>query len=85
MSYDDIIHIIRDAIGAKYRGQIHVPVGAMLPVAWLMDKVLPNPPVTPSQLRLLKKNNITRLDAVPNEWGFEPASFRANADYLQQA
>jgi len=85
LSYDDIIHTIREAVHARIRGQAHVPVRAMVPLAWVMDKILPNPPVTPGQLRLLEKNNITRLDAVARDWGFEPISFRTNAEYLQQA
>jgi len=54
----------------------------MLPLAVVMDAVLPNPPVTPGQLRLLEKNNITRLDSVPAAFGFEPERFADNVDYL---
>jgi NADH dehydrogenase len=81
-SYDQIIDIVHDAIGAGMRIKVHVPVGALMPVAAVMDKVLPNPPVTPSQLRMLARHNITRLDAVPAVFGFQPQSFPANAGYL---
>jgi hypothetical protein len=47
-----------------------------------MDKLLPHPPVTPGQLKLLRKNNITRLDAVPSAFGFRPLSFAENCSYL---
>lgn len=83
-SYDEIIDIVHDAIGAGMRIKVHVPVAALLPAALVMDKVLANPPVTPDQLRMLARHNITRLDAVRSAFGFEPASFRANAGYLSE-
>lgn len=84
LSYDEIIDVIHDAIGAGMRIKAHVPVAALMPAAAVMDKVLSNPPVTPAQLRMLAKNNITRLDAVHNAFGFQPASFRVNAGYLAE-
>ena len=82
LTYDQIIDVVHDAIGAGKRIKVHVPVAALMPVATVMDKVLPNPPVTPSQLRMLAKHNITRLDAVAEAFGFQPDSFRENAGYL---
>ena len=84
LSYDEIIDVVHDAIGAGMRIKVHVPVAALLPAAAVMDRVLSNPPVTPTQLRMLAKHNITRLDAVRAGFGFQPASFRANAEYLAQ-
>lgn len=84
LTYDEIIDVIHDAIGAGMRIKLHVPVGALMPAAAVMDRLLPNPPVTPAQLRMLAKNNVTRLDAVENAFGFRPESFRANAGYLAE-
>lgn len=81
LSYEEIVDTIKAELGV-HRLKVHVPVMAMLPLAAVMDKVLPNPPVTPGQLRLLKKNNVTRLDAVPSQFGFEPLSFPENCSYL---
>jgi hypothetical protein len=58
-------------------------VQALLPAAVLFDLLLPRPPVTPQQLKLLAKNNITRPDSVQRQFGFEPQSFRDNAAYLR--
>ncbi len=82
LSYEAIVDAIHDAIGAGMRIKVHVPVAALLPAAAVMDKVLPNPPVTPAQLRMLARHNITRIDAVPSAFGFAPTSFSANAGYL---
>jgi uncharacterized protein YbjT (DUF2867 family) len=85
ITYEDIVDIIHDAIGAGLRIKVHVPVGALLPAAAVMDKVLRNPPVTPAQLRMLARHNITRIDAVPAAFGFAPSSFSANASYLSES
>jgi NADH dehydrogenase len=81
LSYEQILDVIKAELGV-HRFKVHVPVMAMLPLAVVMDKVLPKPPVTPGQLRLLKKNNITRLDAVPTQFGFQPLAFPENCGYL---
>ena len=82
LSYDQIHDAIAAAIGVRRR-KVHLPVLAVLPAAMVMDRLLPRPPVTPDQLKLLAKNNITRLDAVPAEFGFEPDGFADSAGYLQ--
>jgi nucleoside-diphosphate-sugar epimerase len=82
LTYEQIIDIIKAETG-RHRRNVHVPVGAMLPLATLFEKVLPNPPVTPGQLRLLEKQNVTRPDAVVSQFGFAPLSFADNCEYLQ--
>ena len=84
LTYEGIVDIIHDAVGAGMRIKVHVPVPALMPVAAVMDKVLRNPPVTPAQLRMLARNNITRIDAVRHAFGFAPVSFSANAGYLNE-
>jgi len=81
LSYEQILDTIKAELGLR-RFKAHVPVPAMLPLAFIMDKVLPNPPVTPGQLKLLKKNNITRPDAVSKAFGFAPLAFAEGCGYL---
>jgi NADH dehydrogenase len=83
MSLEEIIDVIKAEMGVKLRPNVHVPVPAILPAAILFDKLLPNPPVTPDQLKLLAKNNIARPDSVQRAFGFAPLSFRDNAGYLR--
>jgi NADH dehydrogenase len=82
LSLNEIFEIIKAQMGTRRRN-VHVPVMAILPAAIVMDKLLPNPPVTPGQLKLLAKANTTRLDAVPSRFGFQPLSFADNSEYLQ--
>lgn len=82
LTYNRIVDIIRETIGARRRVIVHVPVGALLPAAAIFDKLLPHPPVTPVQLRMLERSNITRLDALPSSFGLSPLPFSDNAEYL---
>ena len=84
LSYEGIVDVIHDAIGAGMRIKVHVPVAALLPAAMVMDKLLPNPPVTPAQLRMLARHNVTRIDSVRSAFGFVPESFTDNAGYLNE-
>ncbi len=81
LTYEDIVLTIKRGLGL-YRFTAHVPVRMMLPLAFVMDKVLSRPPVTPGQLRLLERNNITRIDSVARIFQFHPQRFVDNLDYL---
>jgi len=82
LSLEDIINVIKAEMGTR-RPNVHVPIPAILPAAILFDALMPNPPVTPSQLKLLAKNNLARPDSVLRTFGFEPQPFAANAGYLR--
>jgi uncharacterized protein YbjT (DUF2867 family) len=81
LTYEELILTVKRGLGL-YRFTAHVPVRMMLPLAFVMDAVLPHPPVTPAQLRLLERNNITRLDSVPKAFQFHPERLADNIDYL---
>lgn len=82
LTYDEIVLTVTNAVGA-HRRLLHVPVRMMLPQVFLMEHLMRNPMVTVGQLRLLEKNNITLLNAVPKTFGFQPVRLADNADYLQ--
>ena len=82
MTYDEIILTIKSELGL-HRKLAHVPVPMMMPLAFMMEKVLPNPPVTRDQLRMLARNNITRVDSVRVAFGFDAMRFADNCDYLR--
>lgn len=83
LTYDGIINIIKETLGAK-RLKVHVPTLLMLPVAGLMSGLLPHSPVTPTQLAMLKLDNITDdVDVVEKHFGFKPRPLRGNIDYIK--
>jgi nucleoside-diphosphate-sugar epimerase len=82
MSYEEIILTIKAELGL-HRKVAHVPVPMMMPLAFMMETVLRNPPVTRDQLKMLARNNITRVDSVRIAFGFDAMRFADNCDYLQ--
>lgn len=82
MTLDEIVDTIKGVMNTR-RPSVHVPVMALLPPAVIFDKVLPNPPVTPTQLKMLERRNTTHPQAVQRQFGFEPLSFPDNCEYLQ--
>jgi uncharacterized protein YbjT (DUF2867 family) len=80
LTLEDIFNIIKDALGVRRRN-VHIPLTLMLMASYAMA-VLPNPPVTPGEVALLQRDNITSLDAVQRGFGFQPVSFRDGSAYL---
>ncbi|MGH7611674.1 MAG: complex I NDUFA9 subunit family protein [Candidatus Dormibacteria bacterium] len=74
----------KEWFGISKRRVLHLDPRLIRPGAILMDKLLPHPLVTPAQLAMLAKPNITRRDAVVSDFGFEPQSIRGNLDYLRR-
>jgi NADH dehydrogenase len=84
LSYEQIIDAIRHEVVSLPRLTVHVPVFAIRPVAALMAAVMRDPLVTPAQLDLLGRNNVTRPGAVLADFGFEPRPFATSCGYLRR-
>ena len=81
-TYDDMIDAIAGTLGVKI-AKIHVPLGIFMPLASVMEALMPRPPVTPNQLKMLTIDNTTALDSVQTNFGFMPAPLRGNIDYVK--
>jgi NADH dehydrogenase len=76
LTFAEMIDLIMTAAHAR-----HPTVPLPLPVARLQARVftlLPNPPLTPATLELFDFDNITTLDVVAREFGFQPRSVRTH-------
>ena len=62
---------------------MHVPVLVMRLVAGVMAAVLPNPPVTPEQVRMVATQNIAELRTVEDVFGFKPRPLQGSIDYIK--
>ncbi len=82
LTYEQMLDAIMDTLGMK-RIKFHLPLPLMRPAVMVMEKVLPNPPVTSGELRQLEVDNITDLDAVERQFGFKPLAFSQGLDYLK--
>jgi NADH dehydrogenase len=84
LSYEEIIDIIQRTVVSLPRIKVHVPVFAIRPVAALMTAVMRDPLVTPAQLDLLSRNNITQPGAVRVAFGFDAERFADHCAYLRR-
>lgn len=76
--------IDKEWFGLSKRKPLHLDPRMILPGALVMDKLLANPLVTPQQLNMLAKANVTRLDAVHTAFGFDPKPMWGNLGYLKR-
>lgn len=53
----DLLEHVKEKKGYKFRLMPSVPIPLLQPGAYLMDLVLPNPPVTPTELKMMKAAN----------------------------
>lgn len=83
VTYDEMLAETMRGTG-KRRATLHVPVPLMKPPAFLMGLVMPDPPVTISQLDLLAVDNTPRQNALEPVFGVRPRPFKGALDYLRQ-
>ena len=83
LTYEDILDIVKEALGKK-RLKAHVPLAVMRPLAQMMEWVLPKPPVTRDQLKMLALDNITETDSMILSFGVQPRGLADSLDYIKR-
>ena len=83
LSFDEIVDIVSRTLN-KRRLKFHLPVWLSYILAAAMQGVLPRPPVTTDQLRLLPIRNVAEPGVVDEIFGFTPRSVEGNIDYVKQ-
>ncbi|WP_051273460.1 SDR family oxidoreductase [Desulfotruncus alcoholivorax] len=81
LSYSQMLDLLMERLGEK-RYKIYVPMFLMRLIVPLMDSILPDPPVTPVELKQMEVPNITDIDAVEKKFGFKPRTLRNGLKYL---
>jgi uncharacterized protein YbjT (DUF2867 family) len=74
LTYSRMVEIMSQELGRK-KTVLNIPMGIMKFSAYLLENILPSPPVTSDQLRLLETDNICDIDAVEKNFGFKPVKF----------
>ena len=82
-TYDEMIDIIAETLGVK-TAKVHVPLEVFEPVVHVMEALMPRPPVTTDQLKMLGIENTTGLDSVEASFGFAPRPMKGNIDYVKR-
>lgn len=83
LTYEEMVDIVAQVLG-KRRLKAHIPLFLMRPLVSFMEFVLSRPAVTREQLKMLAIDNVTQLDAVPRQFGFQPQRLAAGLDYLKR-
>lgn len=82
-TYDELIDLIAETLGVK-TAKIHVSASLMSPMASIMEALVPHPPITREQIKMIELGDNTRLDSVERHFGFQPRPVRGNIDYIRR-
>jgi uncharacterized protein YbjT (DUF2867 family) len=81
LSYNEIVGVVARTMG-KRRLRVHIPVFLMRLNVALMELVLPRPPITTEELRMLQIRNVAELVTVEETFGFTPCPLEGNIDFV---
>ena len=84
LSYNEILDIISRTLGVR-RLKLHLSAQLMRIMTRAMEKMLPNPPATTSQLEMLSLDNVTDLDSVERNFQMKPRPLAGNIGYIRDA
>lgn len=82
-TYDEMIDIISQTVGVR-TAKVHVPLEVFAPIVSVMEALMPRPPVTSEQLKMLGIDNTAALDSVEASFGFTPRPMKGNIDYVKR-
>ena len=83
LSYNDLLEEVARAMGRRLRS-VHIPLAAAWPAVAVMQHLLPRPPVTTTQLRMLGVRNVSEGRDMERVFGFTPKPLRGNIDYVRK-
>ena len=82
-TYEEILDLIVETLGVT-AVKVHVPVPVLRPVVAVLEALVPRPPVTRQQLRMLNLDYTADLDGVQTVFGFMPRPMVGNIGYISR-
>ena len=82
VSYKQILDTVVRTLG-KRRLPLYIPPFIMRLNVAIMKALLPKPPITSEQLRMLPNRNVAELRSVERAFGFSPRPMEGNIDYIK--
>lgn len=79
LSLNDVLQTIADCAGIR-KPAFHVPMPLMFMGAAVAQTILPRPPVTVGQLRMLKEGSTCDISPMVEAFGIHPVGFRNGLD-----
>ena len=84
LSYNDLLDEVALALGKRYR-RLHIPAPLASPLVAVMERLLPKPPVTTDEIKMLGIRNVSEGEQMERAFGFTPTPLRGNIDYVNSA
>ena len=82
LSYDEIVDVVKRTLGVR-RLKVHIPLSLIFPAIRIMEAVIPNPPATTNQLRMLALDNVTDDPPVESVFRLKPRTLEGNVGYVR--
>lgn len=82
LSYSDMIDIILDTYQIR-KLKLHIPMPVVRLFVRLMEALLPRPPATSEQLRMMAIPNVAKQDTVEGLFDFKPRPLAGNIEYIK--
>ena len=83
LSYNALLDEVALAMGKRAR-QVHIPTPLVWPAVAILERILPRPPVTTGQLKMLGIRNVSEGHDIEQSFGFTPKPLRGNINYVNQ-
>ena len=82
ISYSDMVDIIVDTYQIR-RLKLHIPMPIVRLSVRLMESILPRPPATSEQLRMMAIPNVAKQDTIEGLFDFKPRPLAGNIEYIK--
>ena len=82
LTYDEIVDVVKRTLGVR-RIKVHIPLSLMFAAVRVMEAVIPNPPATTNQLRMLALDNVTDEPPVESVFRIKPRTLEGNVGYIR--
>ncbi|MDE2861660.1 MAG: complex I NDUFA9 subunit family protein [Chloroflexota bacterium] len=82
LTYDEIVDVVKRTLGVR-RLKVHIPLSLMFAAVRVMEAVIPNPPATTNQLRMLALDNVTDEPPVESVFRIKPRTLEGNVGYIR--
>ena len=82
LTYDEIVDIVKRTLGVR-RLKVHLPLSLVFGAVRIMEAVIPNPPATTNQLRMLALDNVTDEPPVERVFNIRPRPMEGNVGYIR--
>jgi NADH dehydrogenase len=80
LSMLEILDVIMRAVG-KRRPKLHIPMPLMALQAGILEKLLPNPPVTREQIKMLREDSVCSTDGLAESLGLQMVPLEVGVRY----